>query len=80
MDNESEVSWLFSPTEFLAFVKLENTNSVSDGGCQTQILFHAYHQLRENSTVEFGADVERGGLTYLPSIFFSPSPRDTQSL
>ena len=61
MGNESEVSRLFGPTEFLAFVKLENTNSGSGGGCgrQTLVLFHVRHQLRENSVTEFGADVER---------------------
>lgn len=73
MDNKSEVSWLLSPAEFLAFVKLENTNSGSGGSCgrgrQTQILFHVHHQLREKSAVGFGADLE---LMQLLNLFFFP--------
>lgn len=71
------MSWLFSPTEFLAFAKLENINSGSGGGCggghQARILFHVYHPLRENSAVQFGADTGRGELMYLLNLFFFSS-------
>lgn len=69
MDNKSEVSWLFSSTEFLAFVKLENTNTGSGGGCggghQRLILFQVCYQLRDYSALEFDADVGTGELMYL---------------
>lgn len=54
-------------------MKLENINFGSGGGCggghQARILFCVYHQLRENSAVQFGADTGRGELMYLLNLF-----------
>lgn len=69
MDSKSKVSWLFRPTELMVFVKLKNAGSGpdGDGGDQCQILLHMYHQWRESSAMEIGADVERGEVS--PDLF-----------